>query len=174
VSKLLGWIEWAEFETHRLQPATQATRGNIFVYEECVVWSHPNKATSRERFLTGRKTKLLEQGYQEAGLSPEELVAKHEKNWRLGNDEVKRAWCHDYHVTPNAWVEGAPGDDYWAADLELELLDGSRRRIHFRRVAEDDHDIWNRFEGWLGDRLMRGQSPAGKGLKGLLTKINRA
>jgi hypothetical protein len=170
MSRLLGWIEWAEYETHRLQAATQATRGNLFVYEECVVWSHPNRATTKERVLTGRKTKLLEQGYQEASLSPEELVAKHEKNWSLLNEEITRAWCHEYRVSPNAWVEGAAGDSYWAADLELELLDGSRRRIHFRRVDGDDHAVRKRFEGWLGDRLERGPRPS-DGIKGLLKKI---
>jgi hypothetical protein len=164
VSKLLGWIEWAEYPRNSLRSA----RGNLFVYEDCAVWSHPNKATSRENLLTGRKTKLLEQGYQEAELSPEELLGKHEKNWRVWKEEIERAWCGEYYASPNQWVQGAPVAGSYAADLCLDLIDGTKRDVHFRRVDKDDHAIWRRFEGWLGDRLERGLRPSDGGIKGML------
>jgi hypothetical protein len=177
VTRLLGWLEWAEYQSNAVQKALQGTRGNLFVYEDCAVWSHPNKAASKERLLTTEsKTKLLEQGYQDAGLSPEELLGKHKDNWRVWNEEIARAWLEESYISPGLGIESdtvASGPGVYAADLQFGLIDGTTRKLRFRRVDADDHAVRKRFESWLGDRLEIGKPPAGKGLKGLLTKVNR-
>jgi hypothetical protein len=151
--------------------------GNLFVYEDCAVWSHPDKKARRERLIGIGKEKLLAQGYEEAGLSSDELLAKHKKNWRVGNDEVKRAWLFEYRQAPASadnWATDTyvpSGEAYWGADLVLELLDGSRRKVAFKRLHEKDHDVKHRFEGWLGDRLELGQPPGEGLLKDLKTKF---
>jgi hypothetical protein len=178
MGNLLGWIELAAYQTSPLAGTIgTGVYGNLFVYEDCAIWSHPNRAAKRQALIGIGKDKLLSQGYEEAGLTSDELLAKHKKNWRVMNDEVKRAWLLEY------WHGGASADNwssdttpvsapgYWAADLAMELLDGSRRKVEFKRRHENDHDAKRRFEGWLGDRLELGRPPDQGLLKGLRTKI---
>jgi hypothetical protein len=178
VSRLLGWIESAAYQTSPWAGTIgTGVWGNLFVYEDCAVWSHPNKAAKREQLIGIGKEKRLAQGYEEAGLSAEELLAKHKKNWRVENDEVKRAWLLEYShggASSGDWVSDVTpvsGPGYPAADLVLELLDGSRRKVQFRRVDDGDHAVKRRFEPWLGDRLEWGQPPGEGLLKDLKTKF---
>jgi hypothetical protein len=156
MSKLIVWFEQAT----PVKIIGGGGTGNLFIYDDCLIWSAPDKRSKRARLIGLRDAgaPLRELGFKQAEMSAEEVLTADEKNWRVDIATIKHLWYYAFDTAGEAWTaDGPTGPVRYYAWVEMHLLDGSKRKLKLRRFEEQDRPGLRRFRDLLGDRVSLGK-----------------
>ena len=155
MSKLIAWIEQATPEKF-----FWGETGNLFIYDDCLIWSAPDKRSKRARIFALRDAgaPLRELGFKQAELSAEEVLATSEKNWRVDLAAIEHLWYYGFDTSGESWyTQGPTGPVRYYSVVEIHLVDGSKRKLKLRRFEEPDRPALGRFRDLLGERVSLGK-----------------
>jgi hypothetical protein len=154
MSELIVWFEQATV----YKKIGAGPRGNLFVYDDCLIWSAPDKRSKRAKIFALRDAgaPLRELGFKQAKMSAQEVLAADNDNWRVDLSSIEHLWYY-LSDTGSAWAAGASAEVRYLSMVEIQLTDGSRRKFSLRRFEKEDRPGLRRFRDLLGDRVTLGK-----------------